>query len=110
MMRSDCSNRMRLQLGIWVGLLVLMVSCSESRKISGPEDDLSRTEAYSPQEAVKRMKVADGFTVTAFAHEPMVTQPVAIEFDDRGRLWVIQYIQYPNPAGLNRVKVDRYSR
>jgi hypothetical protein len=39
-----------------------------------------------------------------------VRQSVAIEFDDRGRLWVIQYLQYPNPAGLKRVKVDRYSR
>src|SRR6266852_5659410 len=27
-----------------------------------------------------------------------------------GRRWVIQYLQYPNPAGLKRVKVDRYSR
>jgi putative membrane-bound dehydrogenase-like protein len=75
-----------------------------------PEDDLNRTKAYSPDEAVSRMKVAEGFVVTPFANEPMITQPVAIEFDDRGRLWVIQYIQYPNPAGLNRVKVDRYSR
>jgi putative membrane-bound dehydrogenase-like protein len=40
----------------------------------------------------------------------MVRQPVAIEFDTRGRLWVIQYLQYPNPAGLKRVRVDRYSR
>jgi putative membrane-bound dehydrogenase-like protein len=44
------------------------------------------------------------------AAEPLVRQPVAIDFDDRGRLWVIQYLQYPNPAGLRRVKVDRYSR
>jgi putative membrane-bound dehydrogenase-like protein len=35
---------------------------------------------------------------------------VAIEFDDSGRLWVIQYLQYPNPSGLKRVNVDRYSR
>ena len=27
-----------------------------------------------------------------------------------GRLWTIQYLQYPNPAGLKRVKVDRWSR
>lgn len=33
-----------------------------------------------------------------------------MKFDDRGRLWVIQYLQYPNPAGLTRVQVDRYSR
>ena len=56
------------------------------------------------------MTVADGFEVTVAAAEPLVRQPVAIDFDDRGRLWVIQYLQYPNPAGLKRVKVDRYSR
>lgn len=56
------------------------------------------------------MTVAEGFEVRLVASEPMVRQPVAIEFDDRGRLWVIQYLQYPNPAGLKRVDVDRYSR
>src|SRR6202040_1170295 len=44
------------------------------------------------------------------AGEPMIRKPVALEFDDRGRLWVLQYLQYPNPAGLKRVRVDRYSR
>lgn len=67
-------------------------------------------QGYSPEEAVKRMTVADGFSVELFASEPLVRQPVAIEFDDRGRMWVLQYLQYPNPAGLKRVKVDRYSR
>src|SRR5262249_49720032 len=51
-----------------------------------------------------------GLEVRLFAAEPIVRQPVAIEFDDRGRLWVIQYLQYPNLAGLKRVSVDRYSR
>src|SRR6267378_827749 len=67
-------------------------------------------QGYSPQEAPKHMSVADGFRVKLVAGEPTVLQPVAIEFDDRGRLWVIQYLQYPNPAGLKRVRVDRYSR
>ncbi len=31
-------------------------------------------------------------------------------FDDRGRIWVIQYLQYPTPAGLKAVKVDQYLR
>ena len=56
------------------------------------------------------MTVPDGFQVHLVAAEPEVRQPVAIDFDDRGRLWVMQYLQYPNPAGLKRVKVDRYSR
>jgi putative membrane-bound dehydrogenase-like protein len=67
-------------------------------------------QGYPPQEAPKHMAVADGFQVKLVAGEPLVRQPVAIEFDDRGRLWVIQYLQYPNPAGLKRVRVDRYSR
>jgi putative membrane-bound dehydrogenase-like protein len=67
-------------------------------------------QGYSPDEAPRRMTLADGFRVSLVAGEPTVRQPVAIEFDERGRLWVIQYLQYPNPAGLKRVKVDRYSR
>ncbi|WP_145106377.1 PVC-type heme-binding CxxCH protein [Gimesia panareensis] len=75
---------------------------------------LSTTSAFAqgfpPPQAVQRMTVADGFEVQLVASEPLVRQPVAIEFDDRGRLWVIQYLQYPNPAGLKRVKVDQYTR
>ncbi|MEZ6052198.1 MAG: c-type cytochrome [Planctomycetaceae bacterium] len=56
------------------------------------------------------MTAPEGFVVELVAAEPHVRQPVAIDFDDSGRLWVIQYLQYPNPAGLERVKVDRYSR
>ncbi len=67
-------------------------------------------QGYSPEEAPRRMSLADGFRVRLVAGEPTVRQPVAIDFDERGRLWVIQYLQYPNPAGLKRVRVDRYSR
>src|SRR5215213_1617293 len=67
-------------------------------------------QGYPPAEAASHMTVPDGLEVKLFASEPMVRQPVCIEFDDRGRLWVIQYLQYPNPAGLSRVKVDRFSR
>jgi putative membrane-bound dehydrogenase-like protein len=67
-------------------------------------------QGYAPEEAVRRMTLPEGFTAQLVAAEPLVRQPVAMNFDDRGRLWVIQYLQYPNPAGLTRVSVDRYSR
>ncbi|QDT91290.1 PVC-type heme-binding CxxCH protein [Gimesia algae] len=67
-------------------------------------------QGFPPEEAVQRMTVAEGFKVELVASEPLVRQPVAIDIDDRGRLWVLQYLQYPNPAGLKRVKVDRFSR
>ena len=68
------------------------------------------SQGFAPEEATKKMTIASGFEVSLAASEPLIKQPVAIEFDDRGRPWVIQYLQYPNPAGLKRVKVDRYSR
>lgn len=67
-------------------------------------------QGYAPETAAQQMTVPDGIEVDLYASEPMVRQPVAIEFDDRGRLWVVQYLQYPNPEGLERVAVDRYSR
>ncbi len=67
-------------------------------------------QALTPAEAHARFKVADGFKVQLFASEPLVRQPVTMTFDERGRLWVIQYLQYPTPAGLTPVEVDRYLR
>lgn len=66
--------------------------------------------ADTPQESAARLKPAPGFVVQTVVGEPQIRQPVAIDFDERGRLWVMQYLQYPNPAGLKRVTVDRYSR
>ncbi len=68
------------------------------------------TGGFTPAEATKRMKPADGLTAKLFAAEPDVRQPIFVKCDDRGRVWTIQYLQYPNPAGLKRVKVDRWSR
>ncbi|MFN0016946.1 MAG: PVC-type heme-binding CxxCH protein [Pirellulaceae bacterium] len=67
-------------------------------------------QGYPPAEAPGKMKLPEGFSARLVASEPLIRQPVAIDFDDRGRLWVMQYLQYPNPAGLERVKVDRFSR
>src|SRR5438105_2540750 len=71
---------------------------------------IAAAQGFAPDEAARRMTTPAGFEVSLVAAEPVVCQPVCIEFDDRGRLWVIQYLQYPNPAGLKRVRVDRHSR
>src|SRR5262245_2350686 len=64
--------------------------------------------ASSPQEALKRMNVADGFDVKLYASEPEIRQPLTMCFDERGRMWVVQYLQYPTPSGLKAVHVDQY--
>lgn len=67
-------------------------------------------QGFSPEEAVRRMQPADGLKVSLVAAEPLVRQPLTMTFDDRGRMWVIQYLQYPTPAGLKPVQVDQFLR
>ncbi|MBA4187103.1 MAG: hypothetical protein C0467_03710 [Planctomycetaceae bacterium] len=71
---------------------------------------LADAQGFTPEEAVKRMKLPEGFSVRCVAHEPMIRQPTSMSFDNRGRMWVLQYLQYPNYAGLKALKQDQYLR
>jgi len=47
---------------------------------------------------LKRFQVADGFEVNLFASEPMVTSPINLSWDERGRAWVATSTIYPHLA------------
>ncbi|HCU86112.1 MAG TPA: dehydrogenase [Verrucomicrobiales bacterium] len=64
----------------------------------------------TPAEGIKKLKMAEGLVMQVVAHEPQVAQPLNIYFDERGRMWVTQYLQYPFPAGLKVVEYDKYLR
>jgi putative membrane-bound dehydrogenase-like protein len=66
--------------------------------------------APAPQEALKTFTLPPGFTLEVVASEPELGQPVYLTFDERGRMWVVQYLQYPFPAGLKVVGHDEYWR
>ncbi|SEJ29535.1 putative membrane-bound dehydrogenase domain-containing protein [Dyadobacter koreensis] len=48
----------------------------------------------SATEAVAAMTVKEGFEVNAWASEPMMTQPMAFCWDDRGRMWIAENKDY----------------
>jgi putative membrane-bound dehydrogenase-like protein len=48
----------------------------------------------SAQEAVGAMTIKDGYQVNAWASEPMMTQPMAFCWDDRGRMWIAENKDY----------------
>ncbi len=52
--------------------------------------------ALPPEAAAASWKLPPGFKATLFAGEPAITQPIAFNFDDRGRVWVIENFSYPN--------------
>jgi len=51
-------------------------------------------EFLSPEAAVAAMTLPADFEVQAFASEPMITQPMAFCWDDRGRLWIAENKDY----------------
>lgn len=65
---------------------------------------------YPPKEALKTFKVPNDLKLDLMLSEPVVRQPLFINWDERGRMWVLQYLQYPNPAGLKMVSRDKYLR
>ena len=68
----------------------------------------------TPEEAAKKMSVPEGYEVRCFAHEPMVINPVAMTWDQRGRLWVVEGYEYPEGSKLKDIpfggeaKDDKY--
>jgi putative membrane-bound dehydrogenase-like protein len=60
-----------------------------------PPTDVYPYAGLPPEKAAAAMTVPEGFTVSLFAGEPDVQQPIAFTFDDRGRLWVAEAFVYP---------------
>jgi hypothetical protein len=60
----------------------------------------------APPDDAGMPRTPEDLAVDLVLREPRVAQPVFLHFDARGRLWVVQYLQYPDPAGLRAVSRD----
>jgi putative membrane-bound dehydrogenase-like protein len=90
-------------------LLSAPTHAAQGRQLTGVYTP-AQTPPLSPPEAQKKFTVPDGFEMRLFASEPMVVNPVAMTWDERGRLWVVELYEYPlgAPAGAkprDQVKV-----
>ncbi len=63
--------------------LLFLIGCSES---SAP---------LSPEDGLKSLRIEDHFRVELFAAEPHVVDPVELIFDERGRAFVAEMLDYP---------------
>ena len=63
----------------------------------------------SPEESMKLVQVPVGFELQLFASEPDIINPMAIAWDDKGRLYVIETSDYPNEVrkkgGNDKIKI-----
>ncbi len=56
----------------------------------------------SPADSMQHLIVPGGFSVELVASEPQIRKPIAMNWDERGRLWLAETLDYPNrvlPAG-----------
>src|SRR5690348_13012370 len=87
----------------WQLLLLLAIALCGEHAIADDATvpwryDRAPNKAYSPQESVRRMTAPPGFHVELVAAEPDITNPIAMTFDDRGRIFITESIEYPRKS------------
>ncbi len=90
-----------LILASFIHPLVLTVSGEEETGASLP---------LEPPAALETFALLEGLEIELVAAEPQVIDPIAIRFDERGRMWVVEMTDYPHgpaegEAPLSRIRV-----
>jgi putative membrane-bound dehydrogenase-like protein len=97
-------------------LLAISVRRLPSKAVvaDAPKKPLALKSPLSPQEALKHFRLTPGLRMELVAAEPQIESPVAMTFDQDGRLWVVEMRDYPNgpakgqkPQGRIRVLEDK---
>src|SRR4051812_25820327 len=107
MRRSLTRTLAVLTLLVPAAFLALPLAAQKAKPIPHGQDR-PPNEPLSPAEAIKRMEVPPGFRVELVAAEPDLVNPVAMTFDERGRIWVTESLEYPRKSagpGRDRIKV-----
>ncbi len=63
-----------------------------------PVEDVSSFPPRTPENERKALHLPPGFEIQLVAAEPDIRKPLNLAFDDRGRLWVTDTMEYPYPA------------
>ena len=79
-------------------LFLLFAFCSTTRAIDGP---------LSPEDSLKYLKTEPGLKVELVASEPMVVSPVAVAWDEKGRMYVVEDRGYPVGPGKGKPPVGQ---
>lgn len=61
----------------------------------------------SPEESMKLAQVPVGMEISLFASEPDIVNPIFVNWDERGRAFVIETIDYPNNLQAGNLGHDR---
>lgn len=64
----------------------------------------------APEESLKHYVMPEGFHLELFAAEPQIGKPICMNWDERGRLWIAETVDYPNEKrpeaeGRDRIRI-----
>src|SRR5918994_3694874 len=62
-----------------------------------PQGTRAGNSPLSPDEALASFELEAGYRIELAAAEPLIRAPVAIAFDERGRMYVVENRGYPGP-------------
>jgi mono/diheme cytochrome c family protein/glucose/arabinose dehydrogenase len=97
-----------------ISFSLLLFSCKTNKQVQSSQNATSNTNVsqqpevvdfgkspfISPEASISKMIVEDGFEVKLIAAEPLVSTPVAMLFDDKARMWVVEMTGYmPDTTG-----------
>ena len=108
---ANFRDESRCGLAVFISLALLGV-CRDTVRASGAEGDQASARNPGPQaplETARRFALPAGFSINLFASEPDVVQPIAMTFDHKGRLWIVENYSYPiwlgGPRGKDRILI-----
>jgi putative membrane-bound dehydrogenase-like protein len=93
---------------ILIGVSSAMILAADPPADSADRDyagELPRIPATEPKEALAKFRVAPGFKVEQVAAEPLVADPIALSFDENGRLFVVEMRGYSENDGENLSRI-----
>jgi putative heme-binding domain-containing protein len=103
---------MRLVFGCTVVLSIcVLATLVRSQDKNDPyKDHIARGGPRTPEEEKKAFRLPAGFEVQLVAADPDIHKPMNIAFDEHGRLWLTESVEYPFPVadgkrGRDAVKV-----
>jgi putative heme-binding domain-containing protein len=86
--------------------LLLCLVALVARSDDQPDPNVASTPHRTPQEERKLLRLPPGFEAQLVAAEPDIHKPLNLAFDDRGRLWVTDTVEYPFPPPKGKKSRD----
>ncbi len=85
-----------------VAATVVLLFASKALSQPKPDPNIAATDPRTPADEKKAFRLPPGFEAQLVAAEPDIHKPLNLNFDDRGRLWVTDTVEYPFPVGPDK--------